>query len=264
MVRLLLFAAVREAAGSRQLELEAGTVGEVLEVAADRFGPDFERLLPRCAVFVDESPVAPARMWETPVAGGAEVAILPPVSGGEHGDDPGGLVATEVHPPTAASTPTLRVAVLTVSDRSARGQRADESGPAVERLVVDAGWEMTGIATVPDEAVAIDEAIRALSDDSTADLILTAGGTGLGPRDVTPEVTRALLDREVPGIPEVMRHAGMASTPYAALSRQVAGQRGRTLIVNLPGSPRAATECLRSVLVLLPHAIELIQERPRS
>jgi molybdopterin adenylyltransferase len=259
MVKLLLFAAAREAAGWRQVEMEAGTVGELLELASDRFGPDFEKLLPSCSVFVGDAPVPSARFWDVTVAHGADVAVLPPVSGGAHGDGPDGLVATGGHSLQTAPAKPLKVAVVTVSDRSAHGQRRDESGPAVAAVVQDAGWDLAGTATVPDDAEAIAEAIRAWADDAGAELVLTTGGTGLGPRDVTPEVTRALVDREVPGIPEVMRQAGMASTPLAALSRQVAGQRGHTLIVNLPGSPRAARECLRSVLVLLPHAVELIR-----
>ncbi len=263
MTKLLLFAAAREAAGCRELELEAGTVGEALAMATDRLGPGFERLLPRCAVFVDEDAVPPGRMWETSVGEGTEVAILPPVSGGAHGDhDDGAVVTTAVRPPAAESRPPLRVAVLTVSDRAARGETPDRSGPAVERLVAGAGWKLIATATVPDEVETIRSALCAWSDDGVADLVLTTGGTGLGPRDVTPEATRAVLEREVPGIPEVMRRVGMASTPLAALSRQVAGQRGRTLIVNLPGSPRAAGECLESILALLPHAVELVREWP--
>ncbi len=158
----------------------------------------------------------------------------------------------------------MRVAVLTVSDRSAKGESQDGSGPAVERLVQQRGWEVVARAVVPDEADRIEAELRSWSEADAADLVLTTGGTGLGPRDVTPEATRAVLEREVPGIPEVMRAAGNRRTPYAALSRQVAGQRGRALIVNLPGSPRAAAESLESVLAILHHAVEVAQARGPS
>lgn len=150
----------------------------------------------------------------------------------------------------------MRVAVLTVSDRSARGERADEGGPLVERLVAEAG-EVVARGLVPDEREAIESALREWADAGAADLILTTGGTGLGPRDVTPEATRAVIEREAPGIAEAMRAAGMRVTPYAALSRQVAGTRWRTLIVNLPGSPKAAAESLEAILEILPHAVEM-------
>ena len=260
MARLLLFAAAREAAGCREAEVEAGTVGEALQAAAARFGRAFEGLLGCCAVLVGDTPVAPDRRWETPVGPGTEVAVLPPVSGGEHGE------RTDGHAPTAAGAlaPPVRVAVLTVSDRSALGVRADQAGPAVEHVALEAGWDVVARAVVADEAEQVEEALRAWSDQADVDLVLTTGGTGLGPRDVTPEATRAVVDREVPGVPEAMRRAGMAVTPYAALARQVAGQRGATLIVNLPGSPTAATQCLRSVLVLLPHAVEMGREAGRG
>jgi len=148
--------------------------------------------------------------------------------------------------------------VLTVSDSSARGERRDESGPLIEHLVVAAGGEVVAHAIVPDERPRIEEKLRDWSDDGASDLILTTGGTGLGPRDVTPEATRAVIHREAPGIAEAMRHAGLASTPMAALSRQVAGARGTTLIVNLPGSPKAVQECLDAVIGILPHAVEML------
>lgn len=153
----------------------------------------------------------------------------------------------------------MRVAVLTVSDRSARGERPDEGGPLVERLATDAGWEVVARAIVPDERADIERALIAWADEGIADLILTTGGTGLGPRDVTPEATRAVIEREAPGIAEAMRAAGLAKTPYAALSRQVCGTRARALICNLPGAPKAAAECLEGVLDILPHAVEMMR-----
>ena len=153
----------------------------------------------------------------------------------------------------------MKVAVLTISDRSARGERSDEGGPLVEQLVVAAGGEVVARALVPDERTEIEAALKDWADGGAIDLILTTGGTGLGARDVTPEATRTVIDKEAPGIAEAMRAAGMASTPMAALSRQVAGARGTTLIVNLPGSPKAVQECLDAVIGILPHAVEMLQ-----
>jgi len=152
----------------------------------------------------------------------------------------------------------MKVAVLTISDRSARGERADEGGPLVEQLVVAAGSEVVARALVPDERTEIETVLKEWADDGVVDLILTTGGTGLGARDVTPEATRAVIDKEVPGIAEAMRAAGIMYTPMAALSRQVAGARGTTLIVNLPGSPKAIREGLDAVIGILPHAVEML------
>ena len=149
--------------------------------------------------------------------------------------------------------------MLTISDRSARGERSDEGGPLVEQLVVAAGGRVVARAIVPDERTEIEAALKDWADCGAIDLILTTGGTGLGARDVTPEATRTVIDKEAPGIAEAMRAAGMASTPMAALSRQVAGARGTTLIVNLPGSPKAVQECLDAVIGILPHAVEMLQ-----
>ncbi|MDP8976417.1 MAG: MogA/MoaB family molybdenum cofactor biosynthesis protein [Actinomycetota bacterium] len=157
----------------------------------------------------------------------------------------------------------MSVAVLTVSDAGAAGQRPDESGPAVVRMVTEAGFSLEGTAMVPDDQDGIEAALRHWADGVGVDLVLTTGGTGLGPRDVTPEATQAVVDREVPGIPEAMRAAGMRVTPHASLARQVAGQRRSTLIVNLPGSPKAARESLEAVIAALPHAVSVVR-RPAS
>lgn len=153
-----------------------------------------------------------------------------------------------------------RVAVLTVSDRSFRGERADASGPAVadaaRRLL---GGEVVELRVVPDERDDIEWNLRRLADAGTADLVLTTGGTGLGPRDVTPQATSSVLDYEVPGLAEAMRASSRATFPAADLSRQVAGVRNRTLIVNLPGSPRGAVECLEVVAPALPHAVATLR-----
>jgi molybdenum cofactor synthesis domain-containing protein len=153
----------------------------------------------------------------------------------------------------------MSVAVLTVSDAGAVGQRPDQSGPAVVEMATGAGFGVVETAVVADERDSIEAALCRWADDGGVDLVLTTGGTGLGPRDVTPEATRAVVDREVPGIPEAMRVAGMRVTPYASLARQVAGQRGSTLIVNLPGSPKAARESLEAVIAVLPHAVSLVR-----
>jgi molybdenum cofactor synthesis domain-containing protein len=152
----------------------------------------------------------------------------------------------------------VRVVVLTVSDRASAGEYQDLTGPAVEQLVVAAlGAVVVGRELVPDEADVIAGALVRWCDGGTCDLVLTNGGTGLSPRDVTPEATRGVLDAEAPGIGELMRAAGRAATPLAALSRSAAGRRGHTLVVNLPGSVRGATESLEALLEVLPHAVAM-------
>ncbi len=151
-----------------------------------------------------------------------------------------------------------RVAVLTISDRRSRGEGEDEGGPLIERMGADAGADVVARAVVADERDHIEARLRAWSNSTDVDVILTTGGTGLGPRDVTPEATRAVLDYEAPGIAELMRSAGFRHTPFAALSRQVAGVRRRTLIVNLPGSPKAIAEGLDAILPILAHGVEMM------
>ncbi len=149
-------------------------------------------------------------------------------------------------------------AVLTVSDKGARGERRDESGDVIERTLAGIA-SLADRRVVPDECERIVEELCRMSDRLGVDLILTTGGTGLGPRDVTPEATRSVIDRPVPGIPEAMRLAGLGKTSHAMLSRAIAGLRRRTLIVNLPGSPKAVEECLAVLMPALPHAMETLR-----
>jgi molybdopterin adenylyltransferase len=156
----------------------------------------------------------------------------------------------------ADSSPAFTVAVITVSDSCARGQREDRSGPAVAQLLEQLRFRVVAREIVPDESTHIEDTLMRLADQVR--LIVTTGGTGIAPRDVTPEATRRVCDRLVEGVAEVMRSEGTKKTPLAALSRGVCGVRSRTLILNLPGSPSGALESLQAVSGLLPHAIELL------
>jgi molybdopterin adenylyltransferase len=153
----------------------------------------------------------------------------------------------------------LRAGILTVSDRSSQGLRPDASGPELETLLRSRGIDVDWTAVVPDDQADIGKMLVLWTDEHQADLILTTGGTGLSPRDVTPEATMAVVERLVPGMAEAMRYASMQKTPHAMISRAVAGVRGRTLIINLPGSPKGAVENLEAVLPALNHAIAKIQ-----
>ena len=156
----------------------------------------------------------------------------------------------------------FKAAVLTVSDRSFRGERPDAGGPLVAEILKNAGYAVTETAIVPDEKGRIEAALRQWCDREPVDLIVTTGGTGFAPRDVTPEATLAVCDRLTPGIPEAMRYASMQVTNRAMLSRAAAGIRKGTLIVNLPGSPKAARENLEAVLPALAHGLEMLSGRP--
>jgi molybdopterin adenylyltransferase len=158
----------------------------------------------------------------------------------------------------------LRFGILTVSDRSARGLRPDLSGPALEQLVTAQGWKIECTAVIADDLDLLRETLSTWADGAGLDIILTTGGTGFSPRDVTPEATRLVIEREAPGLAEAMRFESLKRTPHAMLSRALAGIRGRVLIINLPGSPRAALENLQVVLPALPHAVELLHERPEA
>jgi molybdenum cofactor synthesis domain-containing protein len=155
----------------------------------------------------------------------------------------------------------IRLAILTISDKSSRGERDDRGGPAIREALASASLEVTEVdyRVVPDEEQQIGEALFHLSERDDVDLILTTGGTGLAPRDVTPQATQRMLEYEVPGIAEAMRAASLQVTPAGMLSRGVAGVRRRTLIINLPGSPKAVRETLAVILPALPHGLELLR-----
>lgn len=154
----------------------------------------------------------------------------------------------------------IRFAVLTISDRSSRHERPDASGPALVEAGKQQGWVLVEYHIVPDEKDQIQEKLIGWCDGNSIDLILTTGGTGFSPRDVTPEATMAIVERPTPGLAEAMRQESLKITPHAMLSRAAAGIRRRTLIVNFPGSPKAAMENLRTLLPVLPHAVELLRD----
>lgn len=150
------------------------------------------------------------------------------------------------------------VAVVTVSDSAFAGKRADASGPALKARLEQLGWPVSSVEVVPDELPAISQKLTAVADAGQVCAIFTTGGTGVAARDVTPEATRAVIHREIPGIGELMRSTGRNSTPFATLSRAIAGIRGQVLIVNLPGSPRGAVESLDAIVEVVPHVLKLL------
>ena len=158
----------------------------------------------------------------------------------------------------------IRCGILTASDSGARGEREDLAGPAIAEVLERAGWAVDHYVIVADEPDVIARELRDMADFRGLDVVFTTGGTGLSPRDHTPEATYAVIEREVPGIAEAMRREGMKHTPHAMLSRQVAGVRGRCLIINLPGSPRAVRECLDVVMPAIPHAVEVLRGEARE
>jgi molybdopterin adenylyltransferase len=158
----------------------------------------------------------------------------------------------------------LRAVIITVSDRGARGEREDVSGPELAALLQANGIEIVGRQIIADEKEQIRRELIAWSDAGKADLILTTGGTGVSPRDVTPDATREVIEREIPGMGEAMRRHSAAVTPHAMISRALAGIRGQTLIINLPGSPRGACENISVLLPALAHASEKIKGDPRD
>jgi len=152
----------------------------------------------------------------------------------------------------------MRVAVLTISDSVSRGEREDLSGPAVVAFCRGLGWEVMAGLRVSDDPADIRQQLRELADSGRLDVIVTTGGTGIGPRDNTPEATQAVADRVIPGLAEEMRRKGLEKTPTAVLSRSITATRHKSLIVNLPGSPQGAVESLQAVAHLLPHAVQVL------
>ena len=154
----------------------------------------------------------------------------------------------------------MRTAVVTISDRSFRGERPDVSGPVLKTLVEGEGAEVIDEVVVPDDRVLIARTLVRLADARSCELILTTGGTGLSPRDTTPEATRQVIEKELPGLELALHQESLRHTPFAMLSRAVAGVRGRTLIINFPGSPNAVKECFAVVQPVLSHAVKLLRD----
>jgi molybdopterin adenylyltransferase len=153
----------------------------------------------------------------------------------------------------------IRVAILTVSDSCAHGKREDVSGQTIKEILPKDKFEINEMKITSDDYKSIADELRYFSDEAGIDLVLTTGGTGLGPRDVTPEATASVCERTVPGLGEILRIEGFKRSPYAILSRSIAGIRNNTLIVNLPGSPKAVRECLEIILDILPHAVDMMR-----
>ena len=153
----------------------------------------------------------------------------------------------------------IRTAILTISDGCARDKRADLSGQIIQDMLPEKKFKVCQKIIIPDDYEKITRTLRRFSDEQNVQIVLTTGGTGLGPRDVTPEATRAVCDRRVPGIAEIIRSESYKKTPNAMLSRGVSGMRDNTLIINLPGSPKAVRECMGIILEVLPHAVDMMR-----
>ncbi|MEN8241784.1 MAG: MogA/MoaB family molybdenum cofactor biosynthesis protein [Chloroflexota bacterium] len=158
----------------------------------------------------------------------------------------------------------IRFAIITVSDRSSQGVRPDLSGPALAEMVIKQGWQTQPVLVVPDEIEVIRAALAELAASDEVDVILTTGGTGFAPRDVTPEATLQVIEKQAPGIAEAMRQQSLTITPHGMLSRAIAGIASSTLIVNLPGSPKAARENFEVIIPVLLHVVELLRDDPKA
>ena len=159
---------------------------------------------------------------------------------------------------------TFKVAILTISDRGSQGEREDSSGPLIKEMMKNLPGEVIHYEIIPDEKEMIAEALKKSADKFKADLILTTGGTGVSPRDVTPDATREVIEKEVPGFSEAMRAESLKKTPHAMISRAITGIRGSSLIVNLPGSPKSVRENLSVILPALPHALSKLGGDPKE
>jgi len=159
---------------------------------------------------------------------------------------------------------TIKFGIITVSDRSSRGERQDLAGPAIEEFLLSQGWIVKKQDIVPDDQEKIQQLLLTWTDNGDLDVLLTTGGTGFSPRDITPEATQAVIERPTPGITEVMRSISYKITPHSMLSRAVAGIRKQTLIINLPGSPKGALENLNVVIPVLHHAVQLLSDHPEA
>lgn len=239
VVRVLLFASLREAAGSGSVKIAAANLQDLVNKACKEFGIEFASVCERAVAAIDGETVPRSEWPTTALTGDEEIALLPPVSGGSD------------YAPEAGDK--ITAAVLTVSDRGYAGETEDTSGPAIAELLESEGFDIVARDVVPDDETMIGEKIKGWADFQTARLIVTTGGTGLGPRDVTPEATRSVLEKEAVGLGELMRRS--SDNPRSALSRQTAGVRNGCLVINLPGSREAAIECLVTVVGLVDHAI---------
>lgn len=245
--RVLLFASLRETAGSGAVKIAASNVQELVNKACEQFGVEFASVCERAVAAIDGETIPRSEWHSTRLTGAEEVALLPPVSGGSND-------SSDRAPDRAPETDEkITAAVLTVSDRGFRGETEDTSGPGIVELLESEGFDVIATDMVPDDESQIAEKIRGWADFQTARLIVTTGGTGLGPRDVTPEATRTVLEKEAIGLGELMRRS--SDNPRSALSRQTAGVRNGCLVINLPGSRAAAIECLVAVVGLVDHAI---------
>ncbi len=245
-------------------------VGETVELEVTQLGKHchgrcqvFEKLgdciMPRQGVFARVVTGGRIQVGEKVIADGVGGSVKGAALGDGSSVSVKGHRQASLDAATRGNPKSTKVAILTISDSCSQGRREDASGPAIREVLLAAGYEIGEARLVPDDRDPVVRELTRFADAGGYELVFTTGGTGLGPRDVTPEATLAVCDRLVPGLSELMRAEGLKKTPNAVLSRGMAGMRGRTLIVNLPGSPRAVRECLEAILGVLPHAIEMMR-----